>query len=93
MGLFGLSGDGFDPYEVLGLQEGCNGDDIKKAWRTLSKKTHPDEGGDAHEFDKVQKAYKMLSMGSNYRKKDVVRWTRGQYTYDGSPFRARRSDS
>ena len=31
-----------DYYEVLGLQKGASDDDIKKAFRQMAKKYHPD---------------------------------------------------
>ena len=42
-----------DYYKVLGVQESSNQDDIKKAYRKLSLKHHPDRGGDAEQFKKI----------------------------------------
>ena len=49
-----------DYYKVLGVQESSNQDDIKKAYRKLSLKHHPDRGGDAEQFKKINEAYSVL---------------------------------
>ena len=35
--------------------------EIKKAFRKLSIKNHPDKGGDKEKFQKIQRAYEILS--------------------------------
>ena len=49
-----------DYYKVLGVPESSTQDDIKKAYRKLSLKHHPDRGGDAEQFKKINEAYKSL---------------------------------
>ena len=49
-----------DYYKVLGVLESSNQDDIKKAYRKLSLKHHPDRGGDAEQFKKINEAYSVL---------------------------------
>ncbi|HFU4465229.1 TPA: J domain-containing protein [Streptococcus suis] len=50
--------------ELLGLERGCSQDDIKTAYRKLSKKYHPDVNPDPHAtiiFKQIQKAYQNLA--------------------------------
>ena len=54
-----------DYYEVLGLQKGANDDELKKAYRTLAKKYHPDVNPDDKtaeaKFKEINEAYAILS--------------------------------
>jgi molecular chaperone DnaJ len=53
-----------DYYEVLGISKGASDDEIKKAYRTLAKKYHPDVSTEANteaKFKEVQEAYDVLS--------------------------------
>ena len=50
-----------DPYKILGLEKDASESDIKKAYRKLAMKHHPDKGGKADEFKKVSSAYEILS--------------------------------
>ncbi|RRR05979.1 ArsR/SmtB family transcription factor [Streptococcus pneumoniae] len=59
-----------DYYEVLGLAKGASDDEIKKAYRKLSKKYHPDinKEADAEEkFKEVSEAYEVLSDPTRFR--------------------------
>ncbi len=37
--------DGFDPYRVLGLEKTATNEEVKKRYRELLKKLHPDTAG------------------------------------------------
>lgn len=48
-------------YDTLGVQKGASKDEIRKAYRKLAMKEHPDKGGDAEKFKKISEAYEVLS--------------------------------
>ncbi|CAF0716582.1 unnamed protein product [Brachionus calyciflorus] len=55
---------GKDYYKALGLSKGASDDDIKKAYRKLALKYHPDknkEPGAEEKFKEVAEAYEILS--------------------------------
>src|SRR5690554_874417 len=53
-----------DYYDVLGINKGASEQEIKRAYRTLAKKYHPDVSKEANaeeKFKEVQAAYDVLS--------------------------------
>ena len=54
-----------DFYEVLGVSRSANADDIKRAYRTLARKHHPDVADNKSEaerrFKEINEAYEVLS--------------------------------
>jgi len=51
-----------DYYTILGISKDASSDDIKKAYRKLAHKYHPDmKGGDEQKFKEINEAYQVLS--------------------------------
>lgn len=51
-----------DYYKTLGIEKGASEDEIKKAFRKLAHKYHPDKGtGDEAKFKEINEAYQVLS--------------------------------
>lgn len=49
-----------DPYEVLGLKRGASDEEIKKAYRTLSRKYHPDANINNPNADQAEEKFKQV---------------------------------
>ncbi len=58
-----------DYYGTLGLKRGASEEDIKKAYRKLAMKHHPDRGGDQNKFKEISQAYDFLT---NPEKKRII---------------------
>jgi len=52
-------------YEILGIPRDASQNDIKDAYKKLALLKHPDKGGDASEFSKIQIAYNSLKDEKN----------------------------
>lgn len=50
-----------DYYKTLGVPRDADADTIKKAFRKLARKHHPDAGGDEAKFKEINEAYEVLS--------------------------------
>jgi len=50
-----------DYYTTLGLKRGASDEEIKKAYRSMAMKHHPDRGGDEKKFKEISQAYEFLS--------------------------------
>lgn len=48
-------------YDVLGVDRKASKDEVKKAFRKLAQKHHPDKGGDEAMFKEITEAYSVLS--------------------------------
>lgn len=60
-----------DYYHVLGVDKKATQDDIKKAFRKLAHKHHPDKGGSADKFKEITEAYSILSDEKKRREYDT----------------------
>ena len=59
-----------DYYKILEVEENASDEDIKKSYRSLSKKFHPDVNPDgAEKFKEISEAYETLS---NTEKKTTI---------------------
>ena len=47
-----------DPYEVLGLKRGASEEEVKKAYRRLSRKYHPDANINNPHKDEAEEKFK-----------------------------------
>ncbi|OGB73712.1 molecular chaperone DnaJ [candidate division Kazan bacterium RIFCSPHIGHO2_01_FULL_44_14] len=61
-----------DYYDILGVAKGATPDEIKKAYRKLALKYHPDKGenGNAEKFKEVNEAYQVLGSEEKRRQYD-----------------------
>lgn len=67
-----------DYYGLLGIKRGASEDEIKKAFRKKAHELHPDKGGDAEKFKKVNEAYQVLSDKEKRRHYDTFGTTGAQ---------------
>lgn len=70
-----------DYYEILGVKRDATADEIKKAYRKLARKHHPDTGGDEETFKEINNAYEVLSDPEKREQYDTM----GRYGATGGP--------
>ena len=59
-------------YDILGVKRDATQDEIKRAFRKLAQKYHPDAGGDEQKFKEVSEAYETLSDPKKRREYDQM---------------------
>ena len=82
-----------DYYSILGVARNASPEDIKKSYKRLSMKHHPDRGGNNDDFIKVQQAYEVLSKSDKrnaydhpHSAHDMFGQQQGRNPFAGSPF-------
>ena len=76
-----------DYYEILGVPRDADEKAIKRAFRKLAAKYHPDKGGDEAKFKEINEAYEVLSDPEKRKLYDQFgsNWQQGQQ-FDPSQF-------
>ena len=60
-------------YDILGVSEDASNDQIKKAFKDIAKKEHPDRGGDEARFKEANDAYDTLKSSQKRHDYDTMR--------------------
>ena len=60
-------------YDILGVSEDASSDQIKKAFKDIAKKEHPDRGGDEARFKEANEAYDTLKNSQKRHDYDTMR--------------------
>jgi DnaJ family protein A protein 2 len=52
-----------DPYDILGVNRNSTEEEIKKSYKNLARRHHPDKGGDEEKFKEITSAYSQIMEG------------------------------
>jgi len=76
----------FNPYDVLGVKPTDSDEEIKKVYRELCKKHHPDIGGDPDRMKEINAAYDILSDANKRSEYDGANGNPNFNPFGGHPF-------
>lgn len=68
-----------DPYQVLGISRGATDDEIKKAYRSLSRKYHPDANINNPNKAQAEEKFKQVQQAYDQIMKEKQQGTTGAY--------------
>lgn len=80
-----------EAYDLLGLRPGASDDAVKKAYRHIIQKVHPDKGGTAALFRQVREAYEFLTNKKKGTSQGSSGSANAEYT-DGAEERRKREE-
>ena len=78
-------------YDILGVSEDASNDQIKRAFKDIAKKEHPDRGGNEAKFKEANEAYDTLKDTRKRQEYDTIRkygqaGQGGHFTYRSGDF-------
>jgi molecular chaperone DnaJ len=73
-----------DPYQVLGVSRGASDEEIKKAYRALSRKYHPDANINNPNKDQAEERFKQVQQAYNQIMKEKQQGTGAGYGGSGT---------
>ena len=71
-----------DPYKVLGISRDASDDEVKKAYRNMSRKYHPDANINNPNKDKAEEMFKLVQQAYD----QIMKERSGDYSSSGSTY-------